>query len=85
MEILINKMDNLMSSNLKDIIAGAYKYKDNRKERIIYIQERMEQNYPKILWSVLIYTDGNSSVKYSDTYYFSCEFRNDTIIIFGNK
>ena len=85
MEIQVNKMEDLMTSNLMDIISGAYRFKANRQERIIYIQERMAQIYPNIIWNVLIYTDGKCSVKYSETYYFSCILNNEIIIIFGNN
>ncbi len=45
MEIVENKLSDIMLSNVKDVIAGAFKYKTTNIERAEYILERLREIY----------------------------------------
>ena len=49
MEIQVNKMEDLMTSNLMDIISGSYKFKKNEKKEYFIYKNEWKKIYPKIL------------------------------------
>jgi hypothetical protein len=83
MQSIDTEMEQSMSKNLKDIIAGAFKYKKTRPDRADYIKARMHELYSKIRWSVIIYDFGSSRPSYTKPYFFYCEMNNQCIIVFG--
>ena len=55
MQAIDTEMDQSMTKNVKDIIAGSFKYKKKRSDRADYIKSRMIELYSNIQWSIFIY------------------------------
>ena len=51
MEIVENKLSDKMLSNVKDVIAVAFKYKTSNSERAKYIVERLREIYDNISYN----------------------------------
>ena len=83
MQDIDTEMDQSMTKNVKDIIAGSFKYKKKRSDRADYIKSRMIELYSNIQWSIFIYEFGSSRPTYTKPYFFYCEMNGECIVIFG--
>ena len=79
-------MSNSMTHTVKNIIAGAYKYKNNMVERATYISNCMKESFSSIKWSVIIYEGGHGHGEFSaaqTSYYYWCKMDGSYIIVIG--
>ena len=85
MERINSKMDSNMTSNVKDIICGAFKFESTYENRVNYIKSKMDSMYAKYYWTISIFDYGYSSAHYNDNMYFFCEMDNLCVSISGTK
>ena len=90
MEIEYNKLSDSMFSNVKDVIAGAFKYKDGNFERAKYIVERLREIYGDTSYDFSCIVADNSTC--FDAYYnyyhdicFKCFFEDKFIVLWSGK
>ena len=79
-------MSDSMTTAVKNIIAGAYKYKSGRVDRAKYISDCMKDSYSSIYWSVIIYESGHGHGEFSNAttnYYYWCKIDETYIIVIG--
>ena len=72
MERINSKMDSNMTSNVKDIICGAFKFESTYENRVDYIKSKMDSMYAKYNWTISIFDNGSSTASYNDNMYFFC-------------
>ena len=89
MEIVENKLSDTMLSNVKDIIAGAFKYKTTNSERAKYIVERLREIYDNIsynfCWIVIDRDTDLAFFSYYQYIYFKCYLEKKFIILWIGK
>ena len=79
-------MSNSMTTVVKNIIAGSYKYKNEIKDRAKYISDCMKNSYSSINWCVIIYESGHGHGAFdnaSTSYYYWCKIDGTYIIVIG--
>lgn len=79
-------MNDFMTHTVKNIIAGAYKYKENRAERSKYISDCMKESFTSISWCVIIYEVSHGYGCFnnaSTSYYYWCKMNGEFIIVIG--
>ena len=81
-------MDKVMTNNIKDIIAGSYKFKTGYTNRGKYISDRLKESYSSINWCVFIYEEWKGHGEFSacnTSYYYYCRIDNVYTVILGWK
>ena len=84
----ISYMNTSMTNSVKNIIAGALKYKDKLMDRTNYISDCLKDSFSDLNWCVIIYEDnhGYGSFKNAKTSYYYCgRINGSTIIVIGFK
>ena len=82
-EIIDNRMDKKMANKIIDISKSAFYDQRNAKDRSEYIKKRLDNLFPKIHWSVFIYTNGYCKVSFDKNYYICANVNGYYLIIFG--
>ena len=90
MEIVENKLSDTMLSNVKDVIAGAFKYKTSNLERAKYIVERLREIYDNTSYNFCCIvvnrgTDLGAYFYYYQYIYFKCYLEKKFIILWSGK
>ena len=81
-------MEDSMEKEVRDIILGAYQYKNEKADRANYISDRLKETFPSINWAVFIYDSGygHGCLKNCTTsYYYHNIINNSYNIILGWK
>ena len=84
----VSFMDKVMTNNIKDIIAGSYKYQKGYVNRSKYISDRLKESYSSINWCVFIYEDNKGYAEFSGcstSYYYYCKIDNVYNVVLGLK
>ncbi len=79
-------MNNSMTTKVKNIIAGAYRYKNGIEDRARYISDCMKNSYSSIHWCVIIYESGHGHGAFNNantSYYYWCKINGTYIIVIG--
>ena len=79
-------MSDSMKTAVKNIIAGAYKYKIGRVDRAKYISDCMKDSYSSINWMVIIYEGDHGYGEFRNattSYYYWCKIDGTHIIVIG--
>ena len=89
MEITDNKLSERMLLNVKDVIAGAFKYKKSNYEIAKYIVERLRQIYDNTSYNFCCIVSDNTSFGayyyYYQNVYFRCFFDGKFITLWSGK
>ena len=89
MEIKDNKLSPEMLNNVKDVIAGAFKFEKKNYERAKYIVERLREIYANEKYNFCcVVGETNSFGAYYSYYhdiFFRCFFEGKYIIIWSGK
>ena len=89
MEITDNKLSEKMLMNVKDVIAGAFKYKKTNFERAKYIVERLREIYNNTSYNfcciVANDTSFGSFYSFYQNVYFRCFFEGKFITLWSGK
>ena len=81
-------MDSSMTKVVKNMIAGAYKYKNSKEDRTAYITDCLMESFPTIRWGVIIFDNGHGYVDFKNfetNYCYWCELDGAFNIIMGFK
>ena len=89
MEIKDNKLPNEMFSQVKDIIAGAFKFETGKYERAKYIVEKLKSIYgnEKYNFCCIVGNKGSYGAFYSyyKDVFLRCNFEDQYIVLFSGK
>ena len=85
MERINSKMDSNMTSNVKDIICGAFKFESTYEARVKYILSKLNSMYAKYNWTISVFDCGYSCASHSDNMYFFCIMDHLCVSISGTR
>ena len=89
MDIRDNKLSPQMLSNVKDVIAGAFKFKSTNFERAKHIVERLMEIYKDENYNFCCIVANDNSFgayyNYYDGIYFRCFFEEKFITLWNGK